>query len=83
MKLYLILFSMISFSFSHPLLAADDVIKSKDYKNEQTGSVTNSTNEESESTITPEQLEDMKKQVEKIKENQKKAAEFLEELDKE
>lgn len=79
MKYYFILFFMISF----PIWAADDVIKSKDYKNEQTGSLTNSTEEKSESTMTPEQLEEIKKQVEKIKENQKKAAEFLEELDKE
>lgn len=79
MKYYLILLSMISFSLS----AADEVIKSKDYKNEQTGSLTNTTEEKSESTMTPEQLEEIKKQVEKIKENQKKAAEFLEELDKE
>lgn len=77
MKYYFIFFSMISLSLS--TWAADEVIKSKDYKNEQTGSVTNST----ELAMSPEQLEEIKKQVEKIKENQKKAAEFLEELDKE
>lgn len=72
---------MITFSF--PLFAAEEVIKYKDYKNEQAGSLTNTTEEKSESTMTPEQLNDIKKQVEIIKENQKKAEEFLEELDRE
>lgn len=83
MNLYSLLFLIFSLSLPLNIKAEDDVIKSKDYKNEETGSLITDKEEKSDSIETIRQLDDMKRQVEKIKNNQKKASEYMEELEKE
>lgn len=76
MKLIFTFLTLLSF----PLFASDGELKTKDLHHlEVNGSNTSATSE----TITPEQLEQLKKDMEKIKSNKAKSDEFLKELDSE
>ncbi len=66
----------------HSIKAEDEVIKSKDLKNQELDP-TAASGSDGNASITPAQAEDLKKQIETLKENQKKSQELLEELDKE
>lgn len=76
MKFLIPVFLMV---MSFPLFAADGEIKTKDMKNNEINSMTSSDQGES---ITPEQMDKLKSDVETIKENEKKSDEMLKELDK-
>ena len=69
---FLIVFSNFSF--------ADD-IKTKDLANTNVNS-TNISSASASATITPEQAEDLQKQIKNLKENQEKANEQLKEIEK-
>ena len=75
MKIFLLLILIYS-----KLVFADDTIKTTDLKNQE---LNNSLNAGPSETLTPEQMTLLKKQTEEIKENQKKANEYLEQLDQE
>ena len=62
------------------LVFSDETIKTNDLNNQELSS---SPNIGSSETLTPEQTALLKKQTEQIKENQIKANEYLEQLDKE
>jgi hypothetical protein len=76
MKIYLLILSIFSFSIH----ADETSIKSKDLNNTQVGNgITNETNP----TLTTEQVEALKKELDQLKENQKKMDDALKELDQE
>jgi hypothetical protein len=74
MRYILLLLSVIGYS----LQASTAEIKTKDLNNKVVDSTTSS---EENVTITPEQMAELKKQIEVIKENQKKAEELMKELE--
>ncbi len=81
MKIVLLLVCLFVLPFA--VSATEEVIKSKDLKNQELDSSSSPSSGGENATITPEQAEDLKKQIEKLKENQKKSQEILDELDKE
>ena len=62
------------------VFAGSEDIKTTDLKNEEMSSALNS---EPGATLTPEQAEALKQQIEMLKENQKKSNELLNELETE
>jgi hypothetical protein len=65
-------------AISLPLIASD--LKTTDLNNQQLNTTQNITDKE---TISPKQMEELQKNMETIKENQKKSDVMLKELDKE
>ncbi len=76
MKIYLFILSIFSLS----LFADETSIKSKDLNNTQVG---NGITTDSTPNLTIEQAETIKKELNQLKENQKKMDETLKELDQE
>ena len=77
MKFLIIIISLLSFSV---FAEDDDEIKSKDLNNEEISASNSSAPSES---ISADQMETLKKEMDTIKENQKKSDAFLKELDAE
>ncbi len=74
-----LLFSQIVFSFS--AVAESEEIKTTDMQNNQMRAPASTPSGDAQ--VSPEQLAAMKAQIELVKENQKKAEEFLKELENE
>ena len=64
------------------LKAQTNQIKTTDLKNTEINSTNNGSLEANAPSISPEQLNDIKKQIEEIKSNQKKADDALKEVEK-
>lgn len=70
----------IYFLLSIPAYASSGDIKTTDLHNEELSTTTNA---ESDATVSPEQIANLKKQMEQLKENQKKSEDYLKELENE
>ncbi len=80
MKAFTLMTAFIAvFSFSHSVKAESEEIKMTDLKNNQMRAPASA--EPGEAQISPEQMAAMKAQIELIKENQKKSAELMKELE--
>lgn len=74
MKLIILLLTFLTMN----LMAEESNLKTKDYQNKEADSSQNAEKPE----ISAEQLKELQKNVETIKENEKKANEYMKELDK-